>query len=95
LRDDSILRFIVRVSFPSDQPLSAMSLLDSIDTELRMSLSKWLLGFFSGVAIYLLLPKALKYLVRRFAVGLITEVAAVVLAGFLAEKASRSFADER
>lgn len=72
-----------------------MRLLDSLNSELKMSLARWLLGFFGGIATYLVLPRALKYLVRRFALGLLTEVAAVALAGFLAEKASKTFTDER
>jgi len=45
-----------------------------------------LLGFFGVTALFLLLPKTLKYVIRRFVLGTIAEIVAVVLAGLLTEK---------
>ncbi len=47
---------------------------------------KWLLGFFGAVFGFLLLPKTLKYFVRRFVLGTLGEVVVIVLTGLLTEK---------
>ncbi len=54
---------------------------------LRGSLTKWLVGFFGSVLAFLLLPKTIKFFIRRFVLGVIGEVVAVVIAGLLTEKA--------
>ena len=53
----------------------------------RDPIVKWLLGFFGAIFGFLLLPKTLKFLVRKFVFGLIGEVVAIVLTGLLTEKA--------
>ena len=55
--------------------------------DLRSSFTTWLLGFFGVTALFLLLPKTIKFLVRRFLLGLVSEIVAVVITGLLAEKA--------
>ena len=48
---------------------------------------KWLLGFFGAVLGFLLLPRTLKYVIRRFVFGTLGEIVAIVLTGLLTEKA--------
>ena len=50
------------------------------------SLVNALLGFFGVVAAFLLLPRTLKLVFRKFAVGIIGEVVAIVTLGLLTEK---------
>lgn len=45
-----------------------------------------LLGFFGVTAAFLLLPKTIKYVIRHFVAGIISEIVMVVLAGLLTEK---------
>lgn len=47
----------------------------------------YLFGFVGVVAAFFLLPRTLKFLIRRFVFGVISEVVLVVLAGLLTEKA--------
>lgn len=46
-----------------------------------------LLGFFGVVFGVLVLPKAIKYIFRRFVLGTISEIVAIVVTGLLTEKA--------
>lgn len=48
---------------------------------------RWLLGFFGAVFGFMLLPRALKFVVRRFILGTFSEIIAIVLTGLLTEKA--------
>lgn len=50
------------------------------------SLVSVLLGFFGVTAAFLLLPKTVKFVIRRFLLGIISEIVAVVLTGLLTEK---------
>ena len=52
------------------------------------SSAKWLFGFFGAIAAFLLLPKTVKYLIRRFFWSVFAEVVTVVIAGLLTEKAA-------
>lgn len=45
-----------------------------------------LLGFFGVTAAFLLLPRTVKYFIRRFLFGIISEIVAVVITGLLTEK---------
>ena len=45
-----------------------------------------LLGFFGVTAAFLLLPKTIKYVIRRFFLSIVSEVVAVVITGLLTEK---------
>lgn len=48
---------------------------------------KWLAGFFGALFGFMLLPRALKFMIRRFVFGTIGEVIAIILTGLLTEKA--------
>ncbi len=50
------------------------------------SLLSVLLGFFGVTAAFLLLPKTVKYVIRRFLLGIVSEIVAVVVTGLLTEK---------
>lgn len=52
----------------------------------RNSLISLLLGFFGVTAAFLLLPKTIKYVIRRFFLSILSEVVAVVITGLLTEK---------
>lgn len=52
----------------------------------RTSLISLLLGFFGVTAAFLLLPKTIKYVIRRFFLSILSEVVAVVITGLLTEK---------
>ncbi len=58
------------------------------EPSLAESSAKWLFGFFGAAAMFLLLPRTVKFLIRRFFFGVVGEVIAVVIAGLLAEKAA-------
>ena len=45
-----------------------------------------LLGFFGVTAVFLLLPRTIKYFLRTFVLGIISEIVAVVVTGLLSEK---------
>jgi len=47
---------------------------------------KALLGFFGAVFGFLMLPRALKYFLRRFVLGTFSEIVAIVITGLLTEK---------
>lgn len=53
---------------------------------LKESITNGLIGFFGVVAAFLFLPKLLKYATRRLLFGFIGEIAAVIIAGLIAEK---------
>ncbi len=55
-------------------------------TGLRSSLLTWVLGFLGITALIKLLPRVVRYAVRRWIFGLISEIVVVVLAGLLTEK---------
>jgi hypothetical protein len=50
------------------------------------SLLSLLLGFFGVTAAFLLLPKTVKFVIRRFITGILSEIVAVVVTGLLTEK---------
>ena len=52
----------------------------------RKSLVSLLLGFFGVTAAFLLLPKTIKYVIRRFFLSILSEIVAVVITGLLTEK---------
>lgn len=58
----------------------------SSDPELNRTLASVVLGFLGVSALIMLLPKTLKFMVRRFVLGLIGEIVAVVITGLLTEK---------
>lgn len=45
-----------------------------------------LFGFFGVTAAFLLLPKTIKFVIRRFVLGIFSEIVAVIVTGLLAEK---------
>lgn len=54
--------------------------------ETDRSLLSILLGFFGVTAAFLLLPKTVKFVIRRFLLGIISEIVAVIVTGLLTEK---------
>ncbi len=52
----------------------------------RNSVISVLLGFFGVTAAFLLLPKTIKYVIRRFFLSILSEIVAVVITGLLTEK---------
>ena len=64
-----------------------MERITSNEPELEKSLLSMVLGFVGVTAIILLLPKTLKFMIRRFVFGLVGEIVLVVLSGLLTEKA--------
>lgn len=54
---------------------------------LQDSASKLFLGFFGTILAFFLLPKTIKFVIRRFLLGVISEVLTVVITGLLTEKA--------
>ncbi len=53
---------------------------------LRDPLVKWFLGFFGAVFGFLMLPRTIKYLLRRFVLGTLSEIVVIVITGLLTEK---------
>ena len=45
-----------------------------------------LLGFFGVTAVFLLLPKTIKFFLQKFVLGVFSEIIAVVVTGLLSEK---------
>ena len=72
-----------------------MNNLDPLQSDLGGSLVKYLLGFFGFIAAILLLPRTIKFVIRRFLLGVIGEVVAVVVAGLLTEKAIEQLSQDR
>ena len=70
-----------------------MRYLDSSQPDLQSSLTTWLIGFFGAILGFMILPKTLKFLIRRFIFSIFSEVLAVVVAGLLAEKAVEKLSD--
>lgn len=54
--------------------------------EAQKSLINLLLGFFGVVGAFLLLPRTIKFAVRRFITGMAKEIVLVILTGLLTEK---------
>lgn len=54
---------------------------------MRDPIVKWLVGFFGAVFGFLLLPKTVKYFIRRFLLGIAGEIVAIIITGLLTEKA--------
>ncbi|GIV59009.1 MAG: hypothetical protein KatS3mg043_0098 [Rhodothermaceae bacterium] len=50
------------------------------------SLTRWLIGFFGAVAAFLLLPRAVKYFLRRVLTRILGQVLLFVTMGLLTEK---------
>lgn len=63
-----------------------MSRLTTGSPETDKSLLSILLGFLGVTAAFFLLPKTVKYVIRRFFLGIISEIVAVVITGLLTEK---------
>lgn len=64
-------------------------------TELQQSLLTWVLGFFGMLAAFKLLPKTIKYVLRRYVFGLVSEIVFVVIAALLTEKAAEKLTNQR
>lgn len=56
----------------------------------RDPLTRWLLGLFGGVGLFLLLPRAVRFVLKTFVLGVLSEVVTVVVAGLLTAKAAES-----
>lgn len=52
----------------------------------RGAITNLLIGFFGVLGAFLLLPRTAKFMVRRFFMGIISEVLMVILTGLLTEK---------
>ncbi len=63
-----------------------MNKLTTGSPETDKSLLSVLLGFLGVTAAFFLLPKTIKYVLRRFLLGIISEIVAVVITGLLTEK---------
>lgn len=63
--------------------------------ETDKSLLSLLLGFLGVTATLLLLPKTVKYVIRRFFLGIVSEVVAVVITGLLTEKLVGMIGDQQ
>lgn len=55
-------------------------------SNLSTSLLSWLLGLLGVTALIKLLPRAVKYLVRRWIIGIMIEIVAVILVALLSDK---------
>lgn len=64
-------------------------------SELQQSLLTWVLGFFGMLVAFKLLPKTIKYVMRRFIFGLVSEIVFVVIAALLTEKAAEKLTNQR
>ncbi len=53
----------------------------------RDPLSRWLFGLLGGAGLFLLLPRAVRFVFKNFFFSILAEVVTVVIAGLLAEKA--------
>lgn len=56
-------------------------------SEIQDSLLKLFLGFFGTLFAFFLLPRTIKFVIRKFLLGIIGEVVTIVITGLLAEKA--------
>jgi hypothetical protein len=56
--------------------------------------SKYLIGLVGGLGLFLLLPRALRFVIKNFLVGVAAEVVTVIVAGLLAKKAAGRIGDE-
>lgn len=65
------------------------------DPDLRNPLSTYVLGFLGVAFGFLLLPKTLKFVVRRFVMSVLGEVVAIVITGLLTEKAVEAISDTK
>lgn len=63
-----------------------MDRFDWHDADLPQSLLSMILGFVGVTALILLLPRTVKYVIRRFVFGIVGEIVAVVITGLLTEK---------
>lgn len=61
---------------------------------LQDGLITWIAGFAGAFFAFMLLPRTLKFMLKRFTFGLISEVVVVVLAGLLTEKAAEKATHE-
>lgn len=59
---------------------------DFADDETKTAATNILIGFFGVVGAFLLLPRTLKFMGRRFVLGIAGEVLTVVLTGLVTEK---------
>lgn len=59
----------------------------------RDPLTRWLLGLLGGVSLFLILPRAVRFMFKTFFVGVMAEVVAVIAAGLLTEKAVDSVSE--
>ncbi len=66
-----------------------------MDSGFKQSLTTWLFGFFGAIFAFLLLPRTIKFFIKRFFFGIAGEVVAVLLAGLLTEKAVDRLRDDR
>ena len=67
----------------------------SNQSNLGTTILRWVLGSLGITALIKLLPRAMKYLVRRWLFGLVAEIIIVVLAGLLTEKAVEKLSGSR
>lgn len=56
--------------------------------------SKYLIGLVGGLGLFLLLPRALRFVIKNFFLGVTAEVITVIAAGLLAKKAAGRIGDE-
>lgn len=56
--------------------------------------SKYIIGLIGGMGLFLLLPRAIRFVIRNFLVGVAAEVVTVIMAGLLAQKAADRIGDD-
>lgn len=63
-------------------------------SEIQNSLLKLFLGFFGTILAIFLLPRTIRFMIRKFLLGIIGEVITVVVTGLLTEKAVEQISKE-
>jgi hypothetical protein len=63
-------------------------------SEIQDTVVKLSVGFFGTILAIFLLPRTVKFVIRKFLLGIMGEVVAIVLTGLLAEKAVEQISNE-
>lgn len=61
--------------------------------DVRNPFATYLLGFLGVIFVFKVLPRALRFMGKRFFVGILGEIVAVVITGLLTEKAVEALND--
>ncbi len=57
--------------------------------------TRWIVGLLGGLGLFLILPRAARFLFKTFFVGVFAEVVTVIIAGLLTEKAVDKVGEKR